>query len=155
MAYSKIYITFGRMKTILLILMFLPTTLSNYKIGNEVKVTPKKIEDTPIVDDTEVVTLTIYSPIGKETDSTPNITASGFKIDINNPESHRIIAVSRDLKRKWKFNQKVRIRKAGKYNGVYTIKDVMNRRHKKRIDILVGPNKKPIKLRGIEVTLLK
>jgi hypothetical protein len=31
----------------------------------------------------------------------------------------------------------------------------MNKRHKKRIDILVGPNEKPIKLRGIEVTLIK
>jgi 3D (Asp-Asp-Asp) domain-containing protein len=90
-----------------------------------------------------------------ETDSSPNITASGFKIDIKNPKKHRIIAVSRDLKRKWKFNQKVRIRKAGKYNGIYTIKDVMNKRHRKRIDILVGPKEKPIKLKNVQVTLIK
>lgn len=155
MEYPKIYITFGRMKTILLMLVLLPTTLSNYKIDNEVKVTPKKIEDKVIVNDTEVVTLTIYSPIGKETDSTPDITASGFKIDVEDPKSHRIIAVSRDLKRKWKFNQKVKIEKAGKYNGVYTIKDLMNKRHRKRIDILVGVDEKPIKLRGVKVTLIK
>lgn len=155
MEYPKIYITFGRMKTILLMLVLLPTTLSNYKIDNEVKVTPKKIEDKVIVNDTEVVTLTIYSPIGKETDSTPDITASGFKIDVEDPKSHRIIAISRDLKRKWKFNQKVKIEKAGKYNGVYTIKDLMNKRHRKRIDILVGVDEKPIKLRGVKVTLIK
>jgi 3D (Asp-Asp-Asp) domain-containing protein len=105
--------------------------------------------------DTEIVTLTIYSPLQGETDSTPNITASGFKIDVDDPGKHNIIAVSRDLKSKWKFNQKVKVSKAGKYNGIYTIKDVMNKRHKKRIDILVGPNEKPIKLRGIEVTLIK
>lgn len=109
----------------------------------------------PIVDNTEIVTLTTYSPNQGETDSSPNITASGFRIDVKNPKRHKIIAVSRDLKRKWKFNQKVRIRKAGKYNGVYTIKDVMNKRHKKRIDILVGPREKPIKLRNVQVTLLK
>ena len=155
MEYSKIYITFGRMKTILLILVLLPTTLSNYKIDNKVKVTPKKIEDKSIVVDSEVVTLTIYSPVGNETDSTPNITASGFKINVNDPESHKIVAISRDLKRKWKFNQKVKIVGAGKYNGTYTIKDLMNKRHKKRIDILVGSDRKPIKLKGVEVTLLK
>jgi len=99
----------------------------------------------------ETVTLTTYSPTTGETDSTPNITASGFKISKKHPERHKIIAVSRDLKKKWKFNTKIRITNGGKYNGVYTIKDVMNKRYKKRIDILVGVNHKPIKLRGIKI----
>jgi len=104
----------------------------------------------------QFVTLTIYTPTESETDSTPNLTASGFKIDLDNPGKHKIIAVSRDLKRKgWKFGRKVRIKKAGKYNGVYTIRDVMNRRHKNRIDVLVGDEQKPIKLKNVEVTLLK
>jgi 3D (Asp-Asp-Asp) domain-containing protein len=137
------------MKNILLILTLLPKMMGNSEFSTEVKYVE------PVVTHTEVVTLTTYSPSSGETDSSPNITASGFKIDVKNPKKHKIIAVSRDLKRKWKFNQKVRIRKAGKYNGVYTIKDVMNKRHKKRIDILVGPKEKPIKLRGVEVTLLK
>lgn len=137
------------MKNILLILAFFPKIVGDNESSNSFKY----IE--PIVHNTEVVTLTTYCPSEGETDSSPNITASGFKIDVKNPKKHKIIAVSRDLKRKWKFNQKVRIRKAGKYNGVYTIKDVMNRRHKKRIDILVGLSEKPIKLKGVEVTLLK
>jgi 3D (Asp-Asp-Asp) domain-containing protein len=99
----------------------------------------------------ETVTLTTYSPTSGETDSTPNITASGFKISKKHPERHKIIAVSRDLKKKWKFNTKIRITNGGKYNGVYTVKDVMNKRYKKRIDILVGTNHKPVKLRGIKV----
>ena len=70
----------------------------------------------------ETVTLTTYSPTEGETDSTPHLTASGFKIDKNNPKRHRIIAVSRDLKKKWPFGTKVRIKNAGKYNGVYTVK---------------------------------
>jgi 3D (Asp-Asp-Asp) domain-containing protein len=137
------------MRNILLILAFFPKIVGDSEMSSDFKFV------TPVVDKVEVVTLTTYSPNEGETDSTPNVTASGFKIDVKNPKKHKIIAVSRDLKRKWKFNQKVRIRKAGKYNGVYTIKDVMNKRHKKRIDILVGLKEKPIKLKGVEVTLLK
>lgn len=140
------------MKVIILLLLLFPKTVGDNKFTGKVP----HIKSIEVVEpvDVETVTLTIYSPLQGETDGTPNITASGFKIDVDNPGKHNIIAVSRDLKRKWKFNQKVKISKAGKYNGIYTIKDVMNKRHKKRIDILVGPNEKPIKLRGIKVTLL-
>lgn len=97
------------------------------------------------------VTLTTYTTSAKETDSTPNITASGFKIDTLNPMKHRIIAVSRDLKKKWKFGTKVRITGAGKYNGTYYVRDLMNKRYKKRIDILIGKNHKQIKLEDIKI----
>ncbi len=125
------------------LLLLLPKEI---KTGNPVI----KKDISPVIE-YETVTLTIYSPTEGETDSTPNITASGFKISSKHPERHRIIAVSRDLKKKWKFNTKVRITNGGKYNGVYTVKDVMNKRYKKRIDILVGVNHKPVKLRGIKV----
>ena len=97
----------------------------------------------------EIVTLTTYRASEAETDSTPNITASGFKI--TNPKKHRIIAVSRDLKKKYKFGQKIRIVGAGKYSGTYRVQDVMNKRYKKRIDILVGANDKQTKLRKIKI----
>ena len=97
----------------------------------------------------EIVTLTTYSATEAETDSTPNITASGLKI--TNPKRQRIIAVSRDLKRKMKWGSKVRIVGAGKYDGTYRVHDLMNKRYKKRIDILVGPNDKQTKLRKIKI----
>ena len=97
----------------------------------------------------EIVTLTTYRASEAETDSTPNITASGFKI--TNPKKHRIIAVSRDLKKKYKFGQKIRIVGAGKYSGTYRVQDVMNKRYRKRIDILVGANDKQTKLRKIKI----
>jgi 3D (Asp-Asp-Asp) domain-containing protein len=97
----------------------------------------------------EIVTLTTYKANESETDSTPNITASGFKI--TNPKKHKIIAVSRDLKRKYKFGQKVRITGAGKYNGTYRVHDVMNKRYKKRIDILIGHNDKQTKLKKVKI----
>jgi 3D (Asp-Asp-Asp) domain-containing protein len=97
----------------------------------------------------EIVTLTTYKASESETDSTPNITASGFKI--TNPKKHKIIAVSRDLKRKYKFGQKVRIVGAGKYNGTYRVHDVMNKRYRKRIDILIGHNDKQTKLKKVKI----
>jgi hypothetical protein len=44
----------------------------------------------------DIVTVTTYTPSVEETDSTPLITASGFKINPINPKKQRIIAVSRD-----------------------------------------------------------
>ena len=97
----------------------------------------------------EIVTLTTYKASETETDSTPNITASGFKI--TNPKRHKIIAVSRDLKRKMKWGSKVRIVGAGKYDGTYRVHDLMNKRYKKRIDILIGHNDKQTKLRKVKI----
>ena len=97
----------------------------------------------------EIVTLTTYKASESETDSTPNITASGFKI--TNPKKHKIIAVSRDLKKKYKFGQKVRITGAGKYNGTYRVHDVMNKRYRNRIDILIGDKDKQTKLKKIKI----
>jgi 3D (Asp-Asp-Asp) domain-containing protein len=97
----------------------------------------------------EIVTLTTYKASEGETDSTPNITASGFKI--TNPKKHRIIAVSRDLKKKYKFGQKIRITGAGKYNGTYRVHDVMNKRYRNRIDILIGDKEKQTKLKKVKI----
>ena len=103
----------------------------------------------------EVVTLTTYTPTAEECDSTPLVTASGFKINEKNPKRHRIVAVSRDLKRKYKFGTKLRIKGAGKYDGTYIVRDVMNKRYTKRIDILVGKKDKQTKLKKIKVYKLK
>jgi len=142
------------MRLIIVIFLFLiPQTVGNFiSFGITDNIITKEIKNVW----KEKVTMTIYSPTNSETDSTPDLTASGFKIDIDNPSKHRIIAVSRDLKRNgWGFNKKVRIRKAGRYNGVYTIKDLMNKRYKKTIDILVDEDHKPVKLKNVEITLIK
>jgi 3D (Asp-Asp-Asp) domain-containing protein len=128
--------------TLSLVLLLLP-----YEMEKSERMIMEKIKTLEPIS----VTLTTYTTSVKETDSTPNITASGFKIDTLNPMKHRIIAVSRDLKKKWKFGTKVRITGAGKYNGTYYVRDVMNKRYKKRIDILIGKNHKQIKLKDIKI----
>jgi 3D (Asp-Asp-Asp) domain-containing protein len=123
-----------------MILVFLPYELKREEL--EVK---KMLETiTP-----DIVTLTTYKATESETDSTPNITASGFKI--TNPKKQRIVAVSRDLKRKMKWGSKVRIVGAGKYDGTYRVHDLMNKRYKKRIDILIGKNDKQTKLKKVKI----
>jgi 3D (Asp-Asp-Asp) domain-containing protein len=94
------------------------------------------------------VKVTMYTIDPAQTDSTPLITASGFKLDSINPKRHRIIAVSRDLKRKYKFGTKVMIEGIGKWSGVYTIRDVMNKRFTKKIDILINPEDRAISFRS-------
>jgi len=128
--------------TLSLVLLLLP-----YEMEKSERIIMEKIKTLEPIS----VTLTTYTSSEKETDSTPNITASGFKIDTLNPMKHRIIAVSRDLKKKWKFGTKVRITGAGKYDGTYYVRDVMNKRYKKRIDILIGKNHKQIKLEDIKI----
>ncbi len=123
-------------------LLLLPSTIKQ----GEVRINKVIAEFLP-----EQVTVTTYIPSVEECDSTPNITASGFKIDTLNPKRHKIIAVSRDLKRKWKFGTKIKVTGIGKYNGIYTVKDVMNKRYKKRIDILVGKQDKQFKFTNIKI----
>ena len=51
----------------------------------------------------------------------------------------------RDLKRKYKFGKKVRITGIGELSGTYTVRDVMNKRYRKRVDILIGEEDKQTK----------
>jgi 3D (Asp-Asp-Asp) domain-containing protein len=129
------------------IIVFLPSELKNKERDIDEYITS--------ITPSEVVTITTYTPSVEETDSTPLITASGFKINERNPRRHRIIAVSRDLKRKYKFGTKLRIKGAGKYDGTYTVRDVMNKRYTKRIDILVGKTDKQTKVKKVKVYKLK
>ena len=129
------------------IVLFLPS---------ELKTEEERIDEyVAKAEPSEVVTVTTYTPSVEECDSTPSITASGFKISERNPKRHRIVAVSRDLKRKYKFGTKIRIKGAGKYDGTYTIRDVMNPRFRKRIDILVSKRDKQTKVRKVKVYKLK
>ena len=73
------------------------------------------------------------------TDDTPDITATGFVIDLNNPKKHRIVAVSRDLEKiGFVMGSKICVENAGPMNGVWYIEDRMNKRWKNKIDFLVN-----------------
>lgn len=100
------------------------------------------------------VTATIYHATIKQTDSTPDRTATNFKINMNNPESHRIIAVSRDLEAKgFKMNSIVVVSNAGDMDGLWVIRDRMNKRWTNRIDFLVDETLKGGKWNNVKIKL--
>ena len=100
------------------------------------------------------VTATIYHATTSQTDSTPDRTATNFKININNPESHRIIAVSRDLEALgFTMNKTVVVSNAGDMDGLWVIRDRMNKRWTKRIDFLVDTSLKGGKWNNVTIKL--
>lgn len=101
-----------------------------------------------------VVAVTMYTVDPAQTDSTPLETASGFVVDSLNPKKHRIIAVSHDLKRDMKWGQKVFVSGIGKWSGVYVVRDLMNKRWRKRIDILINPNEKALSFKSAKLRII-
>lgn len=97
----------------------------------------------PATPTTITVKASIYHPEPGQTDATPFITADGSRISKQNPKKHRWIAVSRDLHRKWggslSFGDSLWVTGISEeLDGVYIVRDVMNRRMHKQIDLLVG-----------------
>ena len=100
----------------------------------------------------KVVSLSTYKADTAETDSTPLVTASGFKLDSLNPKKHRVIAISRDLKELFAFGDQVKLTNAGKFNGIWFVHDVMNKRYRNKIDILINPSDRQISLEGVVIS---
>jgi 3D (Asp-Asp-Asp) domain-containing protein len=138
------------------VLCFIPYNLitSASDFEKVIVATEKKV-DKEIVDEfKKIVTLTTYSTTEGETDDTPTTTASGFEVDGDNPKKHRIIAVSRDLKRRLRFGEKVVLSNAGRFNGVWYVRDLMNSRFKNKIDVLINSDEKHTKMFGVVIKKL-
>jgi len=88
------------------------------------------------------VTATAYNSLAYQTNSNPSITAFGDSLK----PGLRYIAVSRDLLDSGLVhNTKVKIQG---FDSLYIVKDKMNRRYKKRIDIYMGNDVKKAKKWG-------
>ncbi|NCD11264.1 MAG: hypothetical protein EOL93_01825 [Epsilonproteobacteria bacterium] len=93
------------------------------------------------------LTVTAYSNTRAQCDSDPNVTASMTK------PRPGIIAVSRDLfNQGWVFGRRVHIEGL----GIYEIADLMSKKHKNRIDVFIGHEKKASEFgkRNLTVALL-
>jgi len=90
---------------------------------------------------------TVYHAVPEQTNSDPGHTAFMYKLDLNNPYKHRIIAVSRDLLIEYPNGTKVMVTGTG-YDGIYTVRDKMGKwsRHRGKItnsiDILINKGMK-------------
>ena len=83
------------------------------------------------------VTATAYSSHGNQTDSTPFLAAWNNRLR----PGMKVIAVSRDLLYKYGMKNGTRV-KIGGLPGIYRVRDKMNKRYRKRIDIYMGTNRK-------------
>ena len=108
----------------------------------------------PVVDSSNVVTMTTYTIDVNQTDSNPLETASGYILSSVNPKRHKVIAISRDLKDRYGFSDSVLVSNADAYNGVYVVEDIMNRRFRDRIDILINPNDRGTLLFNVKIRKL-
>ena len=82
------------------------------------------------------VIASVYNAVAEQCNEDYLNTAFMFHLGTQGHFKHRIIAVSRDLLVKYPNGSKVLL-KGTKYDGVYTVRDKMNKRFKKRIDILI------------------
>ena len=103
------------------------------------------------------VTATMYRPVREETDSTPNITADGTRINIRSAGSYRYIALSRNLLARWggdfDYGEYIIVEGTpdGKHDGIWQVRDTMNPRFIDRIDFLCDPDAKPFKYDNVVI----
>jgi len=92
------------------------------------------------------VVVTMYHPTKGQTDSTPDILADGTKITIHKASEYRYVAVSRNLLKRWggwlDYGDFIVLKGTDGKDGVYQVKDTMNKRFINRIDILESPGVK-------------
>jgi 3D (Asp-Asp-Asp) domain-containing protein len=95
------------------------------------------------------VTVTMYQPVPRQTDSTPNILADGTRIKTQQASEYKFIAVSRNLLKRWggwlDYGDFIILKGTDGKDGVYQVRDTMNSRWVNRIDILESIDVKPYK----------
>ena len=103
------------------------------------------------------VKATMYHPVEAQCDDTPLITADGSRICPINVSDWNWIAVSQDLLKKnggiFDYGDQVYVSGTHK-DGVYTIRDCMNKRKKNQIDILESIGTSQYKYDEIEIYAL-
>ena len=86
------------------------------------------------------VTVTTYNPTRAQTDSTPNITADGTRINPRKATQYRYVALSRDLLSRWggpfEYGDYIVIEGTDGRDGIYQVRDTMNPKWTNRVDIL-------------------
>lgn len=93
------------------------------------------------------VILTTYTLDPKENGKNCEKFACGYHL-ANEKKIGKVIAVSRDLLKQFPIHSFIKI-KNSKFSGIYKVEDVMNKRFKNRIDILVHSKHNHYKLDNI------
>ena len=97
---------------------------------------------------TDNLIVTVYNATPSQCNKDVQHTASMFKLDLQHPESHKIVALERTMAKRLglKFGDLVKIEGTygGKQDGVYRYEDLMNKRFAgmDKADVLVANNVK-------------
>ena len=157
MEVEKIMAKIERLLIIILVILFIMMVGCFIFVWSKNKpIKLSEIEEPFVIEEDDFVdeyTITVYNPIAEQCDSTPLITADNSQIDLGKLKARKIkwAAVSRDLLGEVKFGQRIRIKgcKDKSMNGTWEVHDVMNKRYRKRIDLLFHESNKTL---GQEVT---
>lgn len=84
------------------------------------------------------VTVTAYTNVPECTSGDPNVTASMLRIEKRHMK--RLVAFSRDMAVKHKFGQRFYLVVGDKIFDV-EFQDIMNKKHRRKIDLLLGSKK--------------
>ena len=86
------------------------------------------------------VDVTMYQPNTIQCDDTPNITADGTRIRIHKASEYKFVALSRNLLKRWggpfDYGDFILVKGTKNKDGVYQVRDTMNPKWVKRVDIL-------------------
>ena len=100
-----------------------------------------------------IVTASCYRAEVGQCDSTPLVTADNSIIDTNRVDELRWIAISRDLNKHYKMGEKVMVSGIGNgYDGIWTIRNKMNKRFKKKIDFLISKGRKANLFKNVKIS---
>lgn len=85
------------------------------------------------------ITVTMYNAVTSQCDSDPFTTADGSKINPHKASEQKIVALSRDLLKRFggdfDYGDLVEIKGTGKKDGIYRVSDCMAKRIKNTVDI--------------------
>lgn len=122
----------------MMLLVLMPLVATSTKVNHVNRKIFVKNDNRVILD-----ALTVYNPSKRQCDNTPLVTASNARIDTHELKNQNIrwMALSRDLLKRWKgdfhYGDTVLITSGdAQIDGLWIIKDTMNKRYKKRGDLL-------------------
>ena len=86
----------------------------------------------------KTIKATYYQPLEGQCDASPLETATGYHIDLKKLKKKqiRILAVSRDLLKKYPYHSEIYIHQPEHLRGCWRVEDTMNKKFKNKIDLL-------------------
>ena len=101
------------------------------------------------------VSVTMYQPVYPQTDKTPDITADGTRFIIHKASEYKFVALSRNLLKRWggpfDYGDFILIKGTEHKDGLYQVRDTMNKKWVNVVDILESTHVQPYKYDNVHI----